>query len=238
MRGKTADEVAGLSDQMYAELLKRAPASPAPAPAPAPANNIGMPNQDLWLTDPNAAAQQMLQHARQTEFAPALATMAAQMGSTAREVVRRDYAEDFTKYGPEIDLFINQMDPQFRTIDNITKVVGMVRANHLDEIVAERAARKLDDMIAAGSVLRSGSAPNGPVATAPGTITDFKTAGLPDNYRRMLDRYGVTPETLDEFLLKTTVASTGCTLAQAREKWVESAKKGDIVTERPSGALV
>lgn len=196
-----------------------------------------MPNQDLWLTDPNAAAQQMLQHARQTEFAPALQHMAAQLGTTAREVVRRDYADDFSKWGPEIDLYINQMDPQYRTIDNITKVVGMVRANHLDEIVAERAQRRLDEMVASGTVLRSGAAPNGPVAPPPGVITDFKSAGLPANYQRLLDRYGVTPETLDEFLMKTTVASTGCTLQQAREKWIESAKKGDIVTERPSGAL-
>ena len=147
MRGKTADEVGGLSDQMYAELVRRAPTPAAPAAVPNNGTATTMPNQDLWLTDPNAAAAQMLAHARATEFAPAFSNMANQLGAAMREGVKRDCADEFRKYGPEIDLYINQMDPQYRSLDNIVKVVGMVRANHIDEIVAERSQAKLNEML-------------------------------------------------------------------------------------------
>lgn len=235
MRGKTADEVGGLSDQMYAELVRRAPAAPAVPPNNGAATT--MPNQDLWLTDPNAAAAQMLAHARATEFAPAFANMANQLGATAREVVKRDYADEFRKYGPEIDLYINQMDPQYRSIDNIVKVVGMVRANHIDEIVAERSQAKLNEMLNSGAVLRPGAAPSGASPASNGAAIDLKNAGLPENYTRVLERFNITPAVLDEFLLKTEVASTGCSLPEARERWVKRAKQGDILTERASGAL-
>lgn len=238
-RNKTADEVANLSNQMYAELVRR---QPAPASAPAPTNGaptgVTMPTDDQWLTQPGVAAQQVLQYARNTEFAPALANMANQLGVTAREVIRMRYPDEFRKWGPEIDLYINQMDAQYRNVDNLDKVVGMVRANHIDEIAAERAQKRLDEMIASGTVLRPGAAPNGPGTAAPGAAIDLAKSGLPDNYARLLQRYGVTSETLDEFLMKTDVAATGCTLAQARERWLERAKAGDIITERPTGAVV
>lgn len=237
LRGKTMDEVAALSDQMYAELVKRQPAAPAAAPAPATNGTAGLPTDDLWLTNPTAAGQMLLAHARQNEFAPAFANMAQQLGATAREVVKRDYADDFRKWGPEIDLYINQMDPQYRTIDNITKVVGVVRGNHIDEIAAERAQAKLNEMLNAGTVIRSGGAPNGTATAMPGAAVDFTKAELPAEYARTLSRYGVTSEKLDEFLLKTEVQSLGISLPEARERWLKRARAGDIITEASSGRV-
>ena len=238
MRGKTLDDVANLSNQMYAELVRRQPPAPsAPASVSAGADGVTMPNDDLWLTNPNAAAQQFMTYTRNTEFMPAMQQMAQQLGATAREVVKRDYSDDFRKWGPEIDLYINQMDSQYRTIDNIAKVVGMVRANHIDEIAAERAQKRLDEMLAAGTVLRPGAAPNGAPSGGVGGAVDLAKAGLPENYSRVLQRYGITSDVLDEFLTKTEVAATGVTLQQAREKWLERAKSGDIIVERPSGAV-
>ena len=239
LRGKTAEEGAALSDQMYTELTRRTPQAPASPPAPngsAPAGPT-LPSDELWLTNPNSAMRQVLDHARQTEFMPALANMANQLGATAREVVKRDYADDFRKWGPEIDLYINQMDPQYRSIDNIAKVVGMVRANHIDEIATERAQAKLNEMLNAGTIIRPGAAPNGTSTAVPGASVDLARAELPAEYARVLQRYGVTSEKLDEFLMKTEVASLGISLPEARERWLKRAKSGDIISERPSGAL-
>jgi hypothetical protein len=112
----------------------------------------------------------------------------------------------------------------------------MVRANHIDEIAAERAQIKLNEMLNSGAVLRPGAAPNGASTPAPGAI-DFSTAELPPEYKRVLQRYNITEPILDEFLQKTEVASTGCTLIEARKRWLERAKKGDIITESNSNTF-
>src|SRR3990167_9109854 len=63
MRNKTMDEVASLSNAMYAELVRGQPqAQTAQRPATAPAQQTAQPgtpsapSNDLWITDPAQAA--------------------------------------------------------------------------------------------------------------------------------------------------------------------------------------
>ena len=233
MRGKTADEVANLSNQMYAELVRGNPRGGAPAPTPTP-SPTGMPTDDQWLTAPGAAANQLMD----ARFGPLVQNAFAQIAGQSREIVKREYADDFRKWGPEIDLYINQTDPQFRTVENLQKIVGMVRANHIDEIAAERAERKLNEMLNSGAILRPGTAPAGGAPANPNAGVDLANVGLPENYARVLKNYDITPAILDEFLLKTACAGDMSQLPAARAKWVEQAKKGDIITERRTDRLV
>lgn len=247
MRGKTAEEVANLSNAMYAELVRgqpqqqRGPAGPQQQAAQtqynsaSPGTSAQPPSQEQWITDPAGAAAQYAAYIQQTQVQPMMSNMAQQLGTTARELIRRDYATEFNKWGPEIDLYINQMDPAYRTVDNLRKVVQMVQANHLDEIATDRAKAKLDEMLNSGAVLRPGTAPTAPGAPVPGAV-DFKA--LPDTYKRLLQKYDITPDTLDEFLTKTEVAAHGISLQEARERWFKRASSGDVIVEHKADHTV
>lgn len=242
MRNKTADEVANLSNQMYAELVRQQPRAASPqGQAQQTQYNAASPtapSNDLWITDPATAAAQYAAYVQATQIAPMVGGLTQQLGTTSREVVKLRYPEEFRKWGPEIELYINQTAPEYRTVDNLEKILGLVRANHIDEIAAERAQKRLDEMLNSGAVLRPGTAGAGVAAAAPNGTIDFKTAGLPPEYSRVLDTYRITPAVLDEFLLKTSANGDPSALPAARAKWLENAKRGDVIVEQKTDTLV
>ncbi len=237
--GKTAKEVAELAGQLYNELRRGdVPATAAPAQAvpqqnyaPQPPVPVGpqQPTEDEWLNNPRGAAQKQADYMRVTQLDPVFAQQATQLGQQSRAIMEMKDPDAFKRWGPEIDILINQVDPTMRTVDTMSKIVGMVKANHLDEIVNERTQIAMQKAQEAGG-LRSGVAGDGTSIEPLGGV-DFDKEQLPEKYRRILARYHVTPETLDEFLIATEVKGKGVLLADARKAWLEHAKKGDILTE-------
>lgn len=229
--GKTAEELANMTNKLYGEQLRGYSYQQPQAPLPQASLPAQEPSSDDWLTDPGSAARRQMEMYYQQHLAPQLQMQAAALGSTSRSIVAQQEPEAFRKWGPEIDALINQIDPQYRTTDAIGKVVNMVKGEHLDELVQERTKREIDKM-ANADPMRTDGAPMGATTNARLGI-DLDNTELPPEYKRRLDRYGVKPETIDEFLMKTEVARRpGLTLDQARKEWVEKATKGDIITEQ------
>ena len=229
--GKTAEELANLTNKLYGEQLRGTQSTPQYQSAPqyqAP-SAPPEPSSDDWLTDPGSAAKRQMESYYQSHLAPQLQMQAAALGATSRSIVAQQEPEAFRKWGPEIDALINQIDPQYRTTDAIGKVVNMVKGEHLDELVQERTKREIDRMANADPMRTDGS-PLGATANARVGI-DLDNTVLPPEYKRQLDKYGVRPETIDEFLTATEVRRRGITLDQARKEWLEKAGKGDIITE-------
>jgi cytosine/adenosine deaminase-related metal-dependent hydrolase len=143
------------------------------------------------------------------------------------EIIRQRYPDEFKRWGPQIATYASQLTPENRTVDMLEKVIGVVRSEHIDEIVAERSKRALDEMIEKGTVVRPGAAGGAPAQTA---AVSFDA--LPPNYKEILAEYKITPETLDEFLVATEVSAKGVSLNDARKAWLERASKNDIITEK------
>ncbi len=243
--GKTAKEVAVLAGQLYAELKRGEVAAPQPAAQPQPPAQPGYapyppqpaapvgpqpPTEDDWQTDPRGAAQKQADYMRVTQLDPVFAQQATQLGQQSRTIMEMKDPDAFKRWGPEIDILINQVDPTMRTVETIRKIVGMVKSDHLDELVSEGTQRAIQKAQESGGLRSDGSVGDGTSIEPLGSV-DFDKEDLPENYRRILSRYGVTSEKLDEFLIATEIKGKNVTLAEARKTWLAKAKKGDVLTE-------
>lgn len=237
--GKTAKEVATMADQIYQEWL-RTNGQPRQQQQPqqqyqqqqAPVQST-MPTQDDWLTQPDVAARRLTEHIRTSTIDPIAQQYGASIGQQARAIVEMQEGDAFKRWAPTIDLYISQMDPQFRTVDNIKRVVTMVKAEHLDELAEERVQQRLRTMQEQGGHRADGSAPLGGNAAAPSRV-DFNS--LPGAYADRLRRHRITEDTLRDFFQHPSMRASftgdpNASLQKCVDAWLEKAKKGDILTE-------
>ena len=122
----TAEQVLGIA-QTATDMLQ-APAAPAPAAPAAPSFDIA---DDEYMT--GAQYKRAMAERRPDMTAINLAA------DSNLAYVRRDNAVEFSKYGRELDALIARVPVEQRTIDNLQTCVKMIRGEHLDEIVSERA---------------------------------------------------------------------------------------------------
>lgn len=235
--GKTAEEAATIAQQLYQAMVRgdTVPAPQAaqqmPQPQPwqqPPAAGPQAPTQEEWDMNPQAAAQKYIDYVQKTQFQPEMQRRDVALGQTARALMAQKYADEFKRWGPEIDLMLQTVDPAYRTVDTVEQAVKIVRANHIDEIAEERARAAMERQLESGTLLRPGTQPTG--TPAPSGI-DLKSAELPDNYARVLQRYRIDEATLDEFLSGPAGREYGATLDERRKNWLEQAKAGDVITE-------
>lgn len=244
--GKTPAELAALAGDMYQELIRggSAPTGAQPQqsqygggngspPVQQPAA-LQPPTDDDWMNNPGEAARKQFAYERATGVDPRFQQQAIALAQQAREIVRFGDPDTFKRWGPEIDILINQMQPEYRTAENIKMAVGIVKSRHLDELAEERAQAKIQQMQASGGMRSDGNVQ--PAGATAFDALDLDRADLPDEYRRKLERYRITPQVLDEFLMNTEVKGRGITLKQARDEWLAKARKGDIITEQHAGA--
>jgi len=236
--GKTAQEVAAIAGQLHDAVRTGQPTAAAAPMAAAPAQPalqapaVARATQDEWIQDPVTAAAKDRAYDTATQFAPAVSQFATQLSGQARTLAQLQDPDAFKRWGPEIDMMVQQIEPQFRTVENIQKLVGIVKSNHIDELVTEGVSAKVEQMQQSGGLRSDTGIAAGVAPNAVGRL-DLDSAELPDNYRRVLSRYNITPETLDEYLTKTECATRGLTLQQARDEWLKQAKDGDVITEAP-----
>jgi len=216
--GKTAQEVLAQNVAMADALatvqppkpVQREPAAPSPVPA-APT----LPDNDAYTLNPADATQRALEYNWQVRAQPYLDQLAAQVAGTGRQVASIQYADEFRRWGPEIDALVAGAAPQQRTPALYEQAVKLVKSNHIDEIAAERAQAKLAEL---GVTDRTSG--GGTVASVPSGTVDLTK--LPASYKDAMEQMGIGPSELHEFLGKT---------GQTMEQFVESANRNQIITD-------
>jgi hypothetical protein len=212
--GKTMTEAAALTGQLYNQLIAgQGQQVRMNAPAPTYAPTHAAPD---WATDPMAATRAVV--AQDFEARDQI------LGAQARALAEMRYADDFKRWGPEIDMALGQIPPGQRTPQVVDWIVRGVRGSHIDEITAEEAKRHVERLVQSGT-LRPQAAGEGAGGVADNRV-DFDK--LPPRYASVLKNLGVTASTVDEMLRS---AYPNLPLAKAREKWMKAASKGDVITD-------
>jgi len=122
----TPEQILGIAETSVQML--QAPAAPPPAAPATPSFDVA---DDEYIT---GAQYRQLMAARPVDDS------ATRLAADANvSIVRSQYAQDFAKYGAEVNALIDRIPVNQRTIDNLALAVRMVRSDHVDEIAAERA---------------------------------------------------------------------------------------------------
>lgn len=231
--GKTAGEAANLTQQLYHQLVSGVP-SPTPGSPAYTASTLGAqpsqhlpgaaPDADEFIHDPAGATQRLLDRVRRTEVMPEFQARDNVIGQQARALASLQFKDEFHRWGPEIDMMLNQIPGSQRTPQAVGLVVDVVRSRHLDEITNERVDAKIKNLVEGGTLRPQGAEG----ATGAGVYNRVDFDKLPPNYRTYLNRLGVTQDTVDEVLRK---AYPNLSLGKAREKWMKSAERGDVITD-------
>lgn len=184
--GMTAEQVLGIATATTDMLQSggAVPQPPAPAAPPRFADDVG---DDEYLT----GAQMRRALASRPAFDDTAVNLAADanLGN-----VRRDYADDFRRYGPEIDALIARVPANLRTLDNLQRCVKMVRSDHVDEIAAER-AQQLASTIAPTLRPTGGGAPPAPVSRE----HSMESETIPEAWKSRARAANITEDTVLEF---------------------------------------
>lgn len=109
--------------------------------------------------------------------------------------VKRDNAQIFDKYGPEINSYLAKVPFKQRTIDNLNTVVKLVKADHVDELASEIASQRFAGQ---AESLRSNGSPTPPVAQQEPKYT-LKSDKIPEDWSKRAAEAGLTESAVDEF---------------------------------------
>lgn len=177
----------GIATQLVDALVPPAGAT-APATPAAPVDNRRYIADDDFVT--GAQMRELIETTRNASAESAVELAASSMLGLARQ----QYSQDFARYGPEITSKLAGVPKHLWTLDNLSTVVRLVRSDHLDEIVRERATQ-----LAAGAPgdIRSlgGSAPAATVVRE----HSLESEKIPVEWKRRAQAAGVTERVVDEF---------------------------------------
>lgn len=251
--GKTSAEAAELMNQLYLQNQKLAQASMAGRGAPtyptvptpnyppnyapgyqppqyAPQQGVTKPTPEDFLNRPAEATEQYANYLEQTRWNPQFQATAASQAKISREMVALRRPDDFRKYGPEIDMTLQQVapDPTTWTTENINHVVDMVRGRHVEDLIAEERAKHSNALGGVSARPDTGGA----MGTSPSPGSNIDLDKLPTNFQAALKRLNLDQHGIDEFLNGAYV-KTGMepNLDAARQRWTTQASRGDIVTD-------
>ena len=212
-----------LSQQLQAQRMPQ----PAPVPVPEP------PRPEEWLSDQAGATRRYADYLAATQFTPQLQSMAAQNAQTNRQLVQLQRQDEFKRWGPEIDTTLQQMapNPATWTPQNIGAVVDMVKARHVNELIAEERQKYQNEL--GGAALRPTGANGAPTSALATNQVDFDK--MPAGYRDALKAINVDQRTIDEFLFRTYVkGGLEPDIDKARERWVKQVQRGDVFSDNRS----
>lgn len=233
LRGATADQAATYFKTFYTQALAGQPKPPVTTGQNAPAPQV--PDDTAWLTAPADAFNRGIQNVVQNQFQPTISSLFQQNASTNRQLVAQRYPDVFEKWAPEVDALALQLDPQYRTYENLERIVKMVRSDHNDEIVAQKLDAAVNARLSAmgGQLRPDGSvAPGGPSPAAQNSV-DLNSAELPEEYRQILAAVNMKPRDLPDFLRR--YYGPNVDLDKAAKDWFEKAKTGKVITESRAG---
>jgi len=163
-RGKSAKEVLEIGKRMEDVLTRfnqqgsiQPPASYQPPPSqPSPQYQPLADDEFLTGRQVKEYGQQLAQ-----SLAPQFQQATDIAAQTAYGFVRQKYDNDFNRYGPEIQQLLANVPKAQWSLDNLERVVKIVRAEHLDELVDEgirhRAAEQVPSLRPNGGATESGA---------------------------------------------------------------------------------
>ena len=108
--------------------------------------------------------------------------------------IRSSRADEFKRWQSEIDREISKLPVQYWTYEALNTIVNMVRANHVDELVAEKAQRLAGE---SHPTIRSGTGGSGS-----GPFTQQRTLdsdGMPRDWVTQAKSLGIDESTVREF---------------------------------------
>ena len=124
-----------------------------------------------------------------------LAEVYAMSADANLHTVRRDESAIFEKYGPEVYGHLSRVPKNLWTVDNLKRVVNMVKADHVTDIARLEAERMVAEM---GGTLRSTGA-----APSPGTpqnlTASLQSDKIPSEWKDRATKAGITEATVREF---------------------------------------
>jgi hypothetical protein len=166
----------------------------APAPAPTPQQQqYQQPGAEDFVT--GQSLQQYGEQFRQ-QFTPDLQHVINANADMALDRVKQEYAEHFTKYGPEITANLASLtDKRAWTLDNLRKVVKFTLVDHVDDLAREKAARIAAEM---EPTLRSTGA-GGPLINHQTAEYSLASEKLPAEWKKRAAEVGLTESAVDEF---------------------------------------
>lgn len=194
-RGRSASEILGLVEKQNAALQQYVQQPPAPQPQPtyqAP-QAYAPPAPDDYVT-----GQTLEQYGERfsQRFQPDLQHVVNMQADMALDLVKRENAEHFARYGPEIYANLASLsDKRAWTVDNLRKVVKITLVDHLDDLARERAARIASEM---EPTLRSTGAGGSPITHQQADHT-LQSEKLPSDWRERAAKVGLTEQALNEF---------------------------------------
>lgn len=206
-----------MADVLRAQAGGLTPQTPVPQSQMQTPQAASVPTDEMWTQRPNEAAAQVADARVQALLNPALAglqTFAAQNAQTIQALAEQKFADDYKRWGPEINGYISQIPVERRTLDSLEKVVKFVRGNHVDELASERARQMLANGQGLGE--RSTGAAGVQINSNP-----FDVNKLSDGQRKLMEHHGIAPSEVVDFCRRTNMPI---------EKWVENANGGKLFT--------
>lgn len=243
--GRTVKEVTDLSQQMYTNMLKGQPLPQGVAPQPQsymPQQPQGyQPQQqqpidpDLWINDPAQAAnlirQQILEEGQQ-RFGSQFEQQAAQNAANARALAELRDPDSFKRWGPEIDMMLQQIPVAQRTAEVIQQAAQLVRGQHVEDLVkeaGERRAKEILEQMQGAGTLRSGGGVAG-ATSSPDNVLDLNDEQIPTETRQRLAEQRIGDDQVTEFLAKAKPYGN-IPLSEAKKKYLELLRQKGAIQE-------
>lgn len=107
--------------------------------------------------------------------------------------IRMERADEFKRWGNEINGEIQKLPPEYWTVDNLNTLVNVVKSRHIDELVTEKARLFADE---SHPTIRSGSGGSGGVSPTQLTLSSDR---LPKSWVDKAKAMGVDEHTVREF---------------------------------------
>lgn len=188
-----------------------------------------MPTGADFITDPDGAMKRLVEKYKRTEFAPAFQQTSEQMAQQTRLIAEMRYGDEFKRWGKEIDGYLSTYPSETRANPKAWELaVKHVRAEHIDQLVAEQIESKLKSGTLANAALSPHGAPGGgPSLSTPGSI-DLNSDKIPPRFKALLSQRGISVREVDEFLAAT---QPNVSPEKRWETYMKQLEGGDIHTD-------
>ncbi len=225
--GMTPEQILGIADQQASaleQLATRPQYQPQPTYQPQYPPSQEPPVNESDFADVrtvNRMVEQRLSQAAQP-IGQQMQSLYEMQAGTNLSMARDKHADVFKRWGHEVNAKLATVPYHLRTLDNLETIVKMVKADHVEDLAAERARELVAQQDPA--LRPSGGAGGYPNYQAPlrGIV---ESEALPADYRNLLQQRGVTDEAVREFCRMNNLSV---------EQWVDMAKRTrtDVITER------
>ena len=220
--GKSPGEVLNVA-RGYEEAFNRSGGPPA-RPEPPRAPDVFNVRDDDIVT--GQQLKQYLDQAQRQVLAPQFQQSTEMAASAIYGFAQSKYADEFKRYGPEIQQELQRVPKQMWTVDNMKTIVDIVAGRHREDYARERAQELIAQMEPTIRPMGGGSEP---VPTPEQKNHSLESDKIPADWKARAKQAGITESTVREFC-----ASNDMSPEQFFQMFEKSPLQ-PIVAEVPSG---